>query len=52
MQLKDFAKYIRKESTDVLLHRARRKSLKRILAEDDTLESTRKKPAKRRLGTK
>ena len=52
MKLKEFEKYIRRESTSVLLHRARKASLKRILAHDETLEASRKGPPKKRVGTK
>ncbi|MGH7772358.1 MAG: hypothetical protein ACREQA_08970 [Candidatus Binatia bacterium] len=52
IDLKQFAKYIQNESPSVLLHRARRASLKRMLAHQETLEASRKKPAKKRTGTK
>jgi hypothetical protein len=52
MNLKNFARYIQKESTSVLLHRARKASLKRILAHEETLEASRKKPAKKRAGSR
>jgi hypothetical protein len=52
MNLKDFAHYIQKASTSVLLHRARKASLKRILAHEETLEASRKKPAKKRAGSR
>jgi hypothetical protein len=52
MDLKEFAKYIRTASTSVLLHRARKASLKRIAAHGETLETSRKKPVKKRAGTR
>jgi len=52
MDLKEFAKYIGEKSSSVLLHRARKASLRRILAHEETLEASRKKPAKKRTGTK
>jgi hypothetical protein len=52
MNLRDFAQYIKKESTAVLLHRARKASLKRIMAHEATLEASRKKPAKKRTGSR
>jgi hypothetical protein len=52
MDLKEFAKYIGDKSPSVLLHRARKASLRRILAHEETLEASRKKPAKKRTGTK
>jgi len=52
MNLKEFGKYIRSESPCSLLHRARKASLKRILAHDETLEVSRKRPPKKRVGTK
>jgi hypothetical protein len=48
MDLKKFGKYIGTASTSVLLHRARKASLKRILVHEEILEASRKKPAKRR----
>jgi hypothetical protein len=52
MNLEEFAKYIRSSSTSALLHRARKASLKRILAHEETLEASRKKAAKKRTGTR
>lgn len=52
MDLKEFAKYIQGQSTSQLLHRARKESLKRILAHEDTLEVSRKKPPQKRTGTR
>jgi len=52
MNLKEFAKYIRTASSSVLLHRARKSSLKRIVAHEETLEASRKKPAKKRAETR
>jgi len=40
MNLRDFARHIQKKSTAVLLHRARKASLKRILAHEETLEAS------------
>jgi len=39
MKLKEFAKYIQTRSVSVLLHRARRSSLKRILVYEETLRA-------------
>jgi hypothetical protein len=52
MNLRDFAQHIKKESTTVLLHRARKASLKRIMAHEETLEASRKKSAKKRAGSR
>jgi hypothetical protein len=52
MNLRDFAQHIKKESVTVLLHRARKASLKRIMAHEETLEASRKKPAKKRAGSR
>jgi hypothetical protein len=52
MNLRDFAQHMKKESTAVLLHRARKASLKRIMAHEETLEASRKKPAKKRAGSR
>lgn len=52
MDLKAFAQYIQHKSLSQLLHRARKESLKRILAHEETLEAARKKPAQKRTGTR
>lgn len=52
MELKAFEKYIRDKSVSQLLHRARKESLKRIVAPDDTLPVPRKKPVQKRTGTR
>jgi len=52
MDLKEFAKYIQGKSPFQLLHRARKESLKRILAHEETLEASRKKPTQKRTGTR
>jgi hypothetical protein len=52
MNLRDFARHIQKKSTAVLLHRARKASLKLILAHEETLEASRKKPARKRAGSR
>jgi hypothetical protein len=54
MDLKDFAKYIRGKSIDKLLHRARKSSLKRILASEKelTISGRRSPSTKRATGTK
>lgn len=50
MELKDFAKYLKGKSLPELLHRARKESLKRILAQEDIGRQHR--PAPKRAGTK
>ena len=54
MDVKDFAKYIRGKSIDKLLHRARKSSLKRILASEKelSLSGRRSHTTKRATGTK
>ena len=52
MGLKEFAKYIQGKSPSQLLHRARKESLKRILAHEETLAASRKKPTQKRTGTR
>jgi len=53
MDLKEFAQYIQNKPLAQLLHRARKESLKRILAHEETLEASRKKPApQKRTGTR
>ena len=54
MELKDFEKYIRGKSVHKLLHRARKNSLGRILANEKELIVSGRKPAaaKRATGTK
>lgn len=52
VKLKEFSKYIQDKSVSQLLHRARKESLKRILAHEDMLEAPRKKPAQKRTGTR
>ena len=47
MDLKAFAKYIQDKSMSQLLHRARRESLKRILAHEEAQEVPRTKPAQK-----
>lgn len=44
MDLKEFAQYIQNKSLAQLLHQARKESLKRILAHEETPEVARKKP--------
>jgi len=44
MELKAFGQYIRDKSVFQLLHRTRKESLKRILAQEETLSVSRKKP--------
>jgi len=41
MELKDFAQYIQNKPLAQLLHRARKESLKRILAREETLRTKR-----------
>ena len=52
VKLKEFSKYIQDKSVSQLLHRARKESLKRILAHEDMLEDPRKKPTQKRTGTR
>ena len=53
MESREFAKFIQDKSLPHLLHKARRESLKRILAHDETLEASRpQKPARRRAGSR
>jgi hypothetical protein len=52
MNLRNFGQHIKKESVTVLLHRARKASLKRIMAHEETLEASRKKTAKKRAGSR
>lgn len=52
MDLKEFATYLHGKSLSQLLHRARKESLKRILAHGETLEAARKKPVQKRTGTR
>ena len=54
MELKDFGKYIQGKSPDKLLHRARRESLKRILASERELAVSSRKvsPPKRAASNK
>lgn len=52
MELKAFGQYIRDKSVSQLLHRARKESLKRILAQDEALPVARKKPVRKRTGTR
>lgn len=51
MELKEFGQYIRNKSVSHLLHRARKESLKRIVAQESTLPVSRKKPVQKRTGT-
>ena len=50
MDLKDFAKYLKGKSLPRLLHRARKESLKRIVASEDGGKGQR--PAPKRAGAK
>lgn len=52
MELKEFAKFIHNKSVAQLLHRARKESLKRILAHEELLTPSRKKPEQKRTGTR
>lgn len=52
MDLKRFGKYLRGKSVPQLLHRARKESLKRILANAEELEGSRKNPALKQTGTR
>lgn len=50
--LKEFGKYLRGKSIDKLLHRARKHSLKRIIASEGEIKTTHKKSAPKRVGAK
>ncbi len=52
MDPKEFAKYIQGKSPSQLLHRARKESLKRILAHEETLAVSCQKPVQKRPGPK
>ena len=52
MQLKEFGKFLDKKAIPHLLHRARKESLKRIVANAEELEATRKTAPPRRTGTR
>ena len=52
MELRDFARYIRDKSVSQLLHRARKESLKRIVAHEDLSSVPRKKSEQKRTGTR
>jgi hypothetical protein len=52
VKLKEFGEYIQDKSVSQLLHRARKESLKRILAHEDMLQAPRKNPAQKRTGTR
>ncbi len=52
MELKEFANYIRNKSVDQLLHRARKESLKRIVAHEELLTTPKKKSIQKRTGTR
>jgi hypothetical protein len=53
MDLSAFAKYIKGQPLPQLLHRARKESLKRILAHEETLEAARHpKLAPKRAGAR
>ena len=52
MELKKFGKFLRGKSVSQLLHRARKESSKRILANAEDLEGPRKARALKRTGTR
>jgi len=52
VNLKAFAQYIQGKSITQLLHHARKESLKRILAHEETIPTPRKKPEQKRTGTR
>jgi hypothetical protein len=52
VNLEAFAQYIRGKSVPRLLHRARKESLKRILAHEDVSPTLRKKSVQKRTGTR
>jgi len=49
MELKEFGKYIQGKSIDKLLHRARKQSLKLILASEEEIKVVHRKPAEKKL---
>ncbi|MCK6554670.1 hypothetical protein L6Q96_08850 [Candidatus Binatia bacterium] len=52
MQLKDFGKYLRGKPVTKLLQRARKESLKRILANAEDIERPARTPPLKRTGTR
>ena len=52
MELKEFGKYLKGKSINKLLHRARRQSLKRILASEEEIKTVHKKTAQKKVGVK
>jgi hypothetical protein len=52
MELKGFGKYLQGKSIDKLLHRARKQSLRRILAGEEEIKVIHRKPARKKAGSK
>jgi hypothetical protein len=52
MEPKHFGKYLHGKTISELLRRARKESLRRILANADDIEAPRKTPALKRTGTR
>ena len=51
-ELKQFGKYLQGKSIDKLLNRARKQSLKLILAGEEEIKTVREKPARKKAGSK
>jgi len=52
MQLREFGKYLKGKSINKLLHRARKQSLKRILASEEEIKTVHKKTTPKKVGVK
>jgi|MudIll2142460700_1097286.scaffolds.fasta_scaffold87535_3 uncharacterized protein YbjQ (UPF0145 family) len=52
MELKHFSKYLRGKSVSQALRRARKESLRRILANAEDIEAPQKTPVLKRTGTR
>jgi hypothetical protein len=52
MELKEFGKYLQGKSIDKLLHRARKQSLKLILAGEEEIKVVQRKPSRKKVGAK
>jgi hypothetical protein len=52
MELKEFGKYLQGKSISKLLHKARKQSLKRILASEEEVKTIYKKFTPKKVGAK
>ena len=52
MELKEFGKYLQGKSIHKLLHRARKRSLKLILAGEEEIKVAQRKPSRKKVGSK